>query len=174
MINFYDVVDSCGYDMMCTVHGRIKTLLASDDEIFSKGELVFWSEEWRNRLFTDAFHIRTHVCPLCDPDTGMFHPKLRKFEALFAGKPNHQVVEQIWKKFNKLQFMKGMCKEKFRMMLFIFQEHTNKKLKEQRLRNGYKFVPISRLTKLRNHVDDVMEFRIRDSNSDILCAAQAH
>ena len=167
MTEFYDILDSCGYDMMCTIHGRLKTLLAADD-ILTEEERIFWSEEWQRRLFTDLFHISTHVCPLCHSETGMFHPGLAKFSVIFAGKPNHQVVEHMWKKFNKLQYMKGMCKEKFRMMLFIFQDHTNKQNRAQRLKNGYHFESVSKIRKLRNYVEDVSNKNMRLSLCKVL------
>ena len=107
MIHYY----SFGYDMKCKIYGSLKIM--TNRGILSTKEQEFWSSEFQQRFFTDIFHIRKHYCPLCsDSDIGLFHPKLDKFKYIFEIMPSHLVCEQTWRSFNKLRFMKVLCKEK--------------------------------------------------------------
>lgn len=149
MVNYFNIMDSFGYDMMCKMHGSLNKMIKNG--ILTAKEQEFWSNELKNRLFTDTFHIKNHICSLCsNSETGLFHPKLEKFKYIFETMPNHLVCEQTWRTFNKLKFMKGFCKEKYRLFLILFKRNFNKKRKKQ-LRKKFYFTSITDVEKLRNY-----------------------
>jgi len=117
-------VMTIGYDMMCTIYGRMKNLLQED----------FLPTETKNLLISllsclhvDKFHVASHRNPLCKKDGNMFSPYAEKFATFFGGKgnSNDQIVEQNWRITNKLRWAKSLGRRRFNFMLYDLKNRHN-------------------------------------------------
>ena len=132
--------------MACSVFRRLTTLL-NDPQIDIEMK-KFYNFDILARLCTDLFHVLNHKCELCDAQNGkgLFHPHLTKFNKILnkgGKKVNLLVVEQLWRKWNKLHFLKLSSKQLFEVTLVRFQIHVNRKIKQHLESQGYTFVSLS-------------------------------
>ena len=138
--------------MACSVFKRILTLL--NDPNIDIGIKKFYNFDILARLCTDLFHMLNHKCDLCNKESGkgLFHPHLPKFNKILnkaGAKVNLLVVEQLWRKWNKLHFLNLSTKVLFEVTLARFQIHVNKKIKDKLQSDGYTFVDLSQFNCLR-------------------------
>ncbi len=136
-----------GYDMMCCLYGRLRTLI---DLALLAPIIISLFISLLPYLFIDLFHIVTHKNPLC-LITGLFHPKGDKFKGqrIETG-GNDSIVEQNWKVTNKMKYAKNQGKRKFRFMLYDFKKRHNDKNWVQLEKKGYTFIPIDQTTTIRD------------------------
>lgn len=138
--------------MACNIFKRVLTLL--NDTNITHELKKFYNFDFLARLCTDLFHILKHNCVLCSEETGkgLFHPNLAKFDNILrknGKKVNLLVVEQLWRKFNKLHFLNISNKALFEMTLSRFQTYINDKIKTQLQSQGFKFIELSHFHCLR-------------------------
>ena len=148
---FAERITGIGCDMACTLFGRAKTLInkrllpESDASVLIKIIHI---------LFVDKWHVKGHTDSMCNQgEEGLLNPYLKKFEGILHGdgvKTNDQIVEQGWKTVNKLRFAKNLTRRKFRFTLLECKQRHNDKNKMNLVKKGYEFVPVTRLTKVRN------------------------
>ena len=139
-----------GYDMMCTLYGRIRTLINQNILTAEQKSLMIKLLKY---LFVDKWHVLTHTNDLCQNEKGgLLHPFLPKFKNILFGteKTNDQIVEQTWKIINKLTFAKNMRARKFKFLLYDFKKEHNKKNWKRLLKQGYTFIPIEEIQKIRD------------------------
>ncbi len=137
-----------GYDMMCCLYGRLRTLitLACLSPIIISLFISLLAY-----LFIDLFHIKTHKNPLCKVETGLFHPKGKKFrKQRIETSANDSIIEQNWKVTNKLKYAKNLGQRRFSFMLYDFKKRHNETNWNKLLKEGYEFVPISETTIIRD------------------------
>ncbi len=137
-----------GYDMMCCLYGRLRTLitLACLSPIIISLFIALLAY-----LFIDLFHIRTHKNILC-LITGLFHPKGKKFrkQRIETKGANDSIIEQNWTTTNKLTYAKNLGQRRFSFMLYDFKKRHNDKNWIKLEKAGYVFVPIERTTIIRD------------------------
>lgn len=141
--------------MICSIVKRLLNLLTMT--LFTTSMALFYQLSFVAAFTSDLFHIKTHSCILCIQSSteSIFHPYLKKFKNILYGssnnfeKPNMLVVEQMWKKWNKLKFLKHCNRESFQLMMIVFRKHFNAKHKSKLIKQGYSFVPISCIPPLR-------------------------
>ena len=150
MISFTERICGIGYDMMCTLYGRARTLITNSLLNSEQTSLIIKLLQY---LFVDKWHIKPHKSALCQNDKqGLFHPYLKKFKNILFGNAtaNDQVVEQNWKTINKLKFAKNMRARKFKFFLYDFRKRHNNKNWRRLLKQGFEFIPITDVSKIRN------------------------
>ncbi len=136
-----------GYDMMCCLYGRLRTLI---ELAYLPPLIISLFISLLAYLFIDLFHIKTHKNPLCSL-TGLFHPQGKKFkkQRIETG-GNDSIVEQNWKVTNSLKFAKNLGQRRFSFMLYDFKERHNEKNWNKLVQKGYEFIPISDTTIIRD------------------------
>ena len=150
LIAYTERIAGIGYDMMCNLYARARTLITNSLLEPLHSSLII---KFLQHLFIDKWHVKPHKNALCQNDEGgLFHPYLPKFKNILYGnvKTNDQVVEQNWKIINKLKFAKNMRARKFKFLLYDFRKRHNKKNWKRLLQKGYSFVPISNVSTIRN------------------------
>lgn len=149
-------VMAVGYDMMCTIYGRLKTLLQEDHLTLESKNLLI---SLLHCLHVDKFHVGGHKNPLCQKEGNMFNPYSKKFIDLFGEKgcSNDQIVEQNWKITNKLHWAKSSGRRRFNFMLYDIKKRHNLQNWKQLERAGYHFVPIEQVKTIRELSKHVLE-----------------
>eukprot|EP01083_Nonionella_stella_P065156 170479_1 len=151
-----------GFDMMCCCFRSMKVMI-------NKGLLAIFLVSLLIQLLPylhiDSFHVSTHKLWICTL-TGFLHPYLDKFKNILWAfdkkrkKKNDSVAEQLWAKTNKLRFATKMKQSSFGLLLYMFRIRHNKRNTKKLLKQGFTFVPISHVTKIRDlsktfHADDM-------------------
>ena len=137
-----------GYDMMCTLYGRMKTLLNADYLTQKSKNLLI---SLLPHMHVDKFHVASHKNELCIKKGNLFNPYAEKFAAFFKQKgfSNDQIVEQNWKIINKLKWAKNLGRRRFCFMLYDIRKRHNSKNWIRLQKAGYEFVEISKISKIR-------------------------
>ena len=169
-IDYFERMDSIGYDHMCGLCKRIISMgkqgLLTSDQIF------FWTKMMA-AAFSDGFHIQKHICELCHmkyTETVILNGECKKFDNIFRNpqylkmekkkntytKVNDEIVEQYWRYFNAMRFMKRASSRTFKWLLFLKRRLINKNRKQTLIKKGYEFVDIQEFTKLRNMIDSTI------------------
>ena len=140
-----------GYDMMCCLYKRMRTLIK--DELLDQ-ERKSLLIHLLGYLFVDAFHVRTHRNPLCkNAEGGLFHPHLTKFKGILWGRQrtkNDSVAEQLWKKTNGLKVAKNMGRPQMKVFLTLFRKRHNERSTKRLFKAGYTRIDLNRISKVRN------------------------
>ncbi len=169
--------EAIGYDMMCRIFNRFYTL-AKEKRLTGK-RFSFWFNLIR-RAFVDGFHISTHKTDECKlvNGSGMFHPKLTKFDNIFGNKVkvdmnkkvNAQIAEQFWSMAEKATYVRAMCKPKFHFHLFQVRQYHNCERKLTLETDGWLFVPIEYVSTLQT-IDDTIRSLPSKKNLIKQCAS---
>lgn len=143
-----------GFDMTCSIVRRLLSLLSKKQ--LDHNMAKFYNFDILSRMVSDLFHILKHQCSLCTPDDGcgLFHPYLSKFKDIL--KPHKQdkinllVCEQLWRKWNKLHWLKLSNKAHFECTLSRFQNHINEGIFKKLEKDGYVFQSMQSISRLRS------------------------
>ena len=139
-------ITGVGYDMMCTLYGRLRNLI--NEGLLESKQTVLWIN-LLPRLFVDKWHVHGHVNLLCRKDSNLLNPYCRKFKELFNNTfSNDQIVEQNWKTINQLKYARNLGQRKFNFILYDFKKRHNNENWKHLQRLGYTFVNIKSLTKI--------------------------
>ena len=162
-IEYFNRIEAIGYDFMCKLWYSLKNYFRYEKLPDSVNKV--WLS-LLSRLFIDRFHITTHKDKACQEKggTGFLHPSLPKFKNIFNDKMfqddririNDQICEQFWRHFNKFKSMKTLSQEKYKLYLYMKREHHNMKNIEKLEKEGYIFVDIKEISKLRDYHTDHM------------------
>ena len=84
----------------------------------------------------------------------LFHPNNNtKFKSIFTLNQlrdlNDQVVEHIWRKLNRMSWIRSLNKHKFKLRLIVFEDYHNDTRVNELINDGYHFVSIDKFVKLR-------------------------
>ena len=135
-----------GYDMMCVLYKRLRTLIDGD---YLPQEQISLFISFLHYLFVDAFHVESHTLDLCQKINGLFHPRSKKFTEQRTGTSNASIVEQNWKIINGLTYAKNLGERRFEFMLYEFKKRHNNKNWNRLLKHGYEFIKIKNTAAIR-------------------------
>ena len=150
---WYDRVCAFGYDIVCGIYLRLLTLFKED--LLTEHEKYLWIL-LIPYFFIDKLHVTGHVNTLCIFETGIFHPKIDKFDGILynvMSKINDQIAEQLWGiLINKFKFIfKSLSMPKAKLLSFLVREWYNHKHKQKLSKNKlYYDDNLQNFTKLRN------------------------
>lgn len=151
MIKYFNRIRSFGWDMACKLLERIISLIKSKK--LSHDQKKVYTSEFLSRMWIDKMHIQSHKCQkYCSNDSkvGLVHPGLPKFQNVLS-KVNGQIVEQTWKKTNRLQFMKKQSKEHYRLLLLEYKDFHNEQTRLRLENDGFSFVSIDEIQPIRDY-----------------------
>lgn len=140
--------------MCCSIFKRLLTLIS--DKHLHRDMEKFFNFDILSRMCGDLFHILKHKCDLCsDIDgTGLFHPYLAKYKDILKphkkDKVNLIVCEQLWRKWNKLHWLKVSNKSHYECTLIRFQRLINSQLFNKLKKEGYIFESLKSIYPLRS------------------------
>eukprot|EP01084_Bolivina_argentea_P103285 185027_1 len=148
-IAFAERINGWGWDMMCCLYPRIRTLILNDLLPPLQITLLISTLEY---LYVDTFHVTTHVNKLCQKIGGLFHPYLRKFKGILYGltvKNNDPTQEQEWRDTNRIRFAKNLKRSNSAIFWYAYRKRHNKRNIANLRKKGYSFRPISQVSKVR-------------------------
>ena len=160
---FWSLMTIMGWDMICCIVKRLQTLVK--ENILSPDQLAFYSIGFVSIFVADLWHISTHTCKYCvlDSTTCLFHPMLPKFkQSLFdksGNKMNLNIAEHQWVPFNKMQFMKQLCRELYELNLLLYRKYHNSRRKEELVRQGFDFKPLEEFSNSKRR-----SYQLNDAN----------
>ncbi len=141
-----------GWDMMCCLYPRMRTLITLSLLPPLQITLLITSLEY---LYVDTFHVSTHVNKLCQKVGGLFHPYLDKFKGLLYAlkkkqKNNDSTCEQEWRDTNRIRFAKNLKRSNSAIFWYAYRKRHNERNMRKLRKQGYTFVPISQVSKARD------------------------